>query len=84
VVGDVREEANPLPLHARMDGTMTGRKTMYNFYNACLYDVLQGTKHNVEIMATLNQLKAKIVRLPSTRLQRGTIDTHDPGTIQGK
>jgi hypothetical protein len=58
--------------------------TMENFYHVCLYDILQDTNPQKEKTATLDHLKAKLVRLYSTKLARGTIDAHNLDTLQGE
>jgi len=55
-----------------------------NFYNTCVYDVLQDLIQHREKAARLNHLKAKIVRLHNKRLQTITIDTHEPTMFQGE
>lgn len=55
-----------------------------NFYHAFLYDVLQDTKPQEEKMVTLNHSKAKLIRLYSTKLARGNIDTHNLDKLHGE
>ena len=48
------------------------------------YDVLRDINHHREKAATLNHLKAKIVRLYSKRLQAVTVETNDHNLLQGE
>jgi len=63
------------------EGTVKRREEtqMENFYYACLYDILQRPIRHAERRASLNHLKAKIVKLHNARLVRGQIElrTHD-------
>jgi hypothetical protein len=45
-----------------------------NFYHACLYDLLRRTPQQEDGMATINQFKAKIIRLYGARLACGNIE----------
>ena len=45
-----------------------------NFYYACLYDILQHPSQHAEKRTKLNHLKAKIVKLHTTRLEQGQIE----------
>jgi hypothetical protein len=52
-----------------------------NFYCACLYDLIRPPDQE-EGIAAVNHVKAKIIRLYSTRLARGNIALQSPDTLQ--
>jgi hypothetical protein len=52
-----------------------------NFYHACLYDLLRRPPHQEDGMATINQFKAKIIRLYSARLARGNIELQSQNAL---
>jgi hypothetical protein len=56
----------------RRDGQM-----MEDFYYACMYDALLDMDGNTRRTATLNMLKANIVRLHSHRMERVNLDVGD-------
>jgi len=55
---------------------------MENFYYACLYDVLRQPRPHAEKRTKLYHLKAKIVKLHTTRLEQGQVEHRSPDIFQ--
>ena len=57
---------------------------MENVYYECIYGILRNTARHEEKMTNLNNLKAKITKLHSTRLQLLMIDNDEPKSLPGE
>ena len=55
---------------------------MENFYYACLYGILRQPTPHTEKRSQLNHLKAKIVKLHTTRLEQGQVELRSPDIFQ--
>jgi hypothetical protein len=84
VVGELRHKENSHSRHARRSRAQTGRNVYGKIYDECLYDVLQDTDQHRAKATALKELKAKLVRLNSARLQRVMTDTDTPLHYWGK
>jgi hypothetical protein len=66
LVGEVCQTENPLPFHPRRDCEDPRKHDKWQFFHACIYDILKPFKCPREKTPSLNHLKAKTVRLHSS------------------
>ena len=66
------------------EGTVKRREVMQmeNFYYACLYDIMRRPSPHEEKRSKHNHLKAKIVKLHTTKLEQGQVELRSPDIFQ--
>jgi hypothetical protein len=90
-MGGMEKTADPVPSHSYLVGeggqeptakTPHREGAMRRREDAAIYDLLQSTPPYEDKIATINHIKAKIIRLYARRLRHGNIDIKDTDALQ--